>query len=256
MNRSRALVWMVLAGLALAALGCGDDDGGGGGEGATRELEQLISALETVTNSPTRARIDMDIDSPRESVSMSGQMESLRGEARLEVDFEQDGQTIPMEIIQHETEVWMRSPSLQSLLPPGKSWIRSTDSDVVGAGTLTPAQFGELIEDAGEVENLGRERVDGTPTRHLKAVVGVSDLAAKAGRPSAVGFLRGLAGKDVEVPLEVWLGPDGKPVRIFMEAFFPRQQRVSFDMDEFEYDVPIETGAPPANTVTDDSVLE
>jgi hypothetical protein len=253
---SRALVWMVLAGLAWTAVGCGDDDGGGGGEGPTRELEQLVSALEKVTNSPTRTRIDMDIDSPRESVSMSGQMESLRGEARLEVDVEQDGQAIPMEIIQHDAEAWMRSPSLQSLLPPGKSWIRTTDPEVVGGGTLTPAQFGELIEDAGEVENLGRERVDGTATRHLKAVVDVRDLAAKAGRPTAVGFLRGMAGQDVDVPLEVWLGPDGKPVRIFLEVFLPRGQRVSMDMDEFEYDVPIETGAPPANTVTDDSVLE
>jgi hypothetical protein len=259
MNRSRALVWGVLAALALPVLGCGDDDGGdGGGEGASRELEQLVSALEKVTNSPTRANIDVDIEGGRETFSMDGQMESLRDEARLEVDFEQGGQAIPMEIVQHEKAAWMRSPSLQSLMPPGKTWIKTTDPEVVGGGTLTPAQFGELIEDAGEVENLGRERVDGTPTRLLKAVVDVSDLAAKAGRSTA-GFLGGVDADDVEVPLHVWLGPDGKPVRMFLEIFLPQEAgggRVAMNMDEFEYDVPVDTAAPPANTVTDDSVLE
>jgi hypothetical protein len=257
---SRTLVWVVLAALAWTALGCGDDDdGAGNGEGSTRELEQLVTALEDVTNSPTRSSIDMDIESGREDVSMSGQMESQRGEARLEVDFEQGGQAIAMEIVQHEAAAWMRSPSLQSLLPPGKSWIRTTDPEVVGGGTLTPAQFGELIEDAGQVENLGRERLDGTATRHLRAVVDVSDLAAKAGRPTAVGFLRGLSGKDVQVPLDVWLGPDGKPVRLFLEVFLPERAgggRIAMNMDEFEYGVPIDTDPPPANLVTDDSVLE
>lgn len=255
---SRTLVWVVLAALAWTAFGCGDD-GNGDGEGSTRELEQLVSALKKVTNSPTRASIDMSIDSARQSVSMTGQMESLRGEARLEVDFEQGGQAFAMEIVQHDSAAWMRSPSLDGLLPPGKSWIRTTDPETTGGSTLTPAQFGDLIEDAGKVEDLGRERLDGTATRHLRAVVDVSDLAAKAGRPSAVGFLRGLGGRDVGIPLDVWLGPDGKPVRLFMEVKLPEQAgggEITMDMVDFEYDVPIDTAAPPANTVTDDSVLE
>jgi hypothetical protein len=217
---SRAAVWMALAALAWTVLGCGGgDDANGEGEGSTRELEQLVSALKDVTNSPSRASIDMGIEGAPESFSMTVRMESLRGQARLEVDFEQGGEAIAMEIIQHDAAAWMRSPSLQSLLPAGKTWIRTTDPEVVGGSTLTPAQFGDLIEDAGRVEDLGRERVDGNAPRHLRTVADVSDLAAKAGRPSAGGQIR-------------------------------------MDMDEFEYDVPVDTAAPPAYTVTDDSVLE
>ncbi len=61
---SRTLVWLVLAALAWTAFGCGDDDGAGNGEGSTRELEHLVTALEDVTNSPTRSSIDKASTAP------------------------------------------------------------------------------------------------------------------------------------------------------------------------------------------------
>jgi hypothetical protein len=260
---SRAVVWMVLAALAGAAAGCGDDDDGGGGEGgSSKELDQLVAALEDVTTTPTRSQIEMFADTKEDGTfRMTGEMEGVEGEARADILFEQGGDSFQMEILQHEDAAWMRSPAFDGLLPPGKTWIKTTDPEVVGGSTLTPAQFGELLESAGEVDDLGRERVSGVDARHLRAVVGVEDLVKKADQTGAADVITALVDRNVDVPLDVWLGPDGRPVRLHLEIEMERPgggrpQTVEIDMDEFEYDVPVDTDPPPDSAVTDDSVLQ
>jgi hypothetical protein len=259
---SRAVVWMVLAALAWAAAGCGGDDGGGGEGSSSKELDRLVAALEEVTTTPTRSQIEMVADTQADGrFRMSGQMEGVDGEARLDILFEQGGDSFEMEILQHEDAAWMRSSAFDGLLPPGKTWIRTTDPEIVGGSTLTPAEFGELLASAGEVEDLGREPVSGIDARHLRAVVGVEDLVKKADRTGAADVITALTGQEADVPLDVWLGPDGRPVRLHLEIEMERRgggrpQSVEIDMDEFEYDVPVDTDPPPESSVTDDSVLQ
>jgi hypothetical protein len=235
---------------------------GGGEGGSNKELDRLVAALEEVNTTPTRSQVDMFADTEEDGrFRMSGEMEGVGGQFRLDVLFEQGGQSFEMEILQHEDAAWMRSSAFNSLLPPGKTWIRTTDPEVVGGSTLTPAQFGELLESAGEVKDLGRERVGGVDARHLRAVVGVEDLVKKADQTGAADVITALTDQDADVPLDVWLGPDGRPVRLYLEVEMERSgggrpQRVELDMDDIEYDVPVDTDPPPASAVTDDSVLQ
>jgi hypothetical protein len=252
----RAAVWGVLVALALPAFGCGDDDGGGG-EGSSKELDQLVAAMEAVTGTPTRIQFEMRADPDRGAgLEMSGPGEMLGNRARMRLRYEEAGETVVIEVIQHEDVAWLRSASFEGLLPAGKSWIRSSDPAIIGGGTLTPAQYGDLIREKGQVEDLGRERLDGSPARHLRATVDMSDLGEKAG---AAGVLRAMGGTDIEIPVDVWIGPDDRPVRIYMEIEVPDQAgggQAMVDMTDFEYDVPVDLAPPPADTVTDDSVLE
>jgi hypothetical protein len=253
----RAALWGVLAALALPVLGCGDDDGGGG-EGSSKELDQLVAALEEATTSPIRMTFEMRTDPDRgERVEMSGPAEMLGDRLRMRVRYDEAGETFAMEILQHEGVAWLRSESFDGLLPPGKSWIRSSDPAIVGGpGPLTPAQYGELIEEEGRVEDLGRERLDGTSARHLRATVQMSDLMEKAG---ATGILRAMGGTDIELPIDVWIGPDDRPVRMYMEIEGPEQAgggEAMIDMTDFEYGVPVDLDPPPEDTVTDDSILK
>jgi hypothetical protein len=254
----RTLVLMVLAAVAWPAVGCGDD----GGAGSDEDLDRLVSALEEAEQTPMRGRLSLRADTAKEGrIRMQGtfEMDGVRG--RMSARYVQDGQTIDMELIQHEDVAWFRMPRLYELLPPGKRWIRTTDPEILGSSTLTPDEFGEMLEGAGEVETLGRERMLGVEATHLRGTVDLRKLAEGTDAAGAEKFLSNLGDSEAPLPMDIWIGPDGRPVRYRVEVELPRPgggrpQFAVFDCRVEEYEVPVDDDRPPAAQVTDDSVLQ
>jgi hypothetical protein len=264
----RTLVWLVLATVAWAAFGCGDDDGGGGGGTSSSQassneaLDRLVSALEKVEDTPTSGRIEMRADSAEDGrVQASGNFEMEGDRARLRARYVLGRDTLVMEILQHEEVVWIRMPQLRKALPAGKPWIRTTDPEILGGSTMSPQVFGDLLAGTGKVEDLGRERVRGIATEHLRGTVDLRKVAEKVGSQQTESFLRELGDRDAPLPVDVWIGPDGRPVRYHVEVRLPRPgggrpQFAVADCHILEYDVQVDTEPPPADRVTDDSVLQ
>ena len=186
-------------------------------------------------------------------------MDGDRG--RMRVRYVQGGAAVDMEILLDEDVAWIRSPQLYELLLPGKRRIRTSDPEILGGPTLTPDALGEMLEAAGEVETLRKERMRGVETTHLRGTVDMRELAERADEPGAEKFLRNLGGSDAPLPIDIWIGPDRRPVRYHVEIELPRPGggRAQFAMVDFqvdEYEVPVDTEPPPDAQVTDDSVLE
>jgi hypothetical protein len=263
----RTPVWLILIALAWPVLGCGDDDGsarerGGGEAGSDDVLDRLISSMEKVEDTPTTGRIALRGDSAEDGrIRASGTfaMEGDRG--RLRARYVVNGEATVMEMISHEDVVWMRMPQIRSALPPGKTWIRSTDPEILGSSTMSPQMFGDLLQGAGRVEDLGRERVRGVTARHLRGTVDLRKAAEKVSTQQSETFLRRLGDREAPLPVDVWIGPDGRPVRYHVEVELPRPgggrpQFAVLDGVVHEYDAPVDTEPPPASRVTDDSILE
>jgi hypothetical protein len=246
-------MWMMLAALAWPAFGCGEED----------ELDRLVSALEHAQGTAHSGRISVKADTEADGrFQMSGRFRmDDEGRTRLRAIYIQDGEEVHMEVLQHERVAWIRSPQLISLLPRGKSWIRTTDPEVMGGPAIRPETFGEIIEAAGEVEELGQERVRGVEADHLRGTVDLRRAAELSTSSSSRDFLRDLGGRDASLPVDVWIGPEERPVRYRVEVRVPRpggggEQYALLGFEVFEYGVKVDTRPPPAAEVTSDSALQ
>jgi hypothetical protein len=254
----RGVGWVVLVALAWPALGCGDDDAGQASS-ENRTVDRMVAAMERAYSTPNRGRLEMRVDTAADGrFEATGSYELHRLRARMRGRYAEGGETIQVELLMHARTAWMRVPQLDRVLPPGKRWIRTTDPEFIGGPTFTPDLFRQLLEAAGEVERLGRERVLGVTTEHLRATV---DLRRLGETGDSEALLRSLGGEDVSLPVDVWIGPDGRPVRYHSEVRWPRpggdrEQYAVLDCVVLEYGGPVDLEPPPAAHVTDDSVLQ
>jgi hypothetical protein len=258
--RKALALGLVLVG--SGALACGDDKNDRTG---SRELDQLTSSLEKAVDSTYRGRFQLDGDTEEDGkLSMTMRVAGTGDGSRLRMSgsFTQGGQTGRMVAIARGDVAWFRfqNPRLEGALPPGKRWVKMGAS-AFGGDTLTPSQFAALIEAAGDVEDLGNEPIRGTSARHLKATVDLAKAARMAGGPKAASFLRLVRGGAAVLPVDVWIGADGRPIRYFVNVELPRPgggepqfARLTLDVDE--YDVHVTASPPPAREVIAQSELE
>jgi hypothetical protein len=86
-------------------------------------------------------------------------------------------------------------------------------------------------------------------------------LAGRADAPGAEKFLSNLGGSEAPLPIDMWIRPDGRPLRYEVNLRLPRpgggrQQSAMISLTVDRYDVSVDTEPPPAGQVTDDSVLK
>jgi hypothetical protein len=167
----------------------------------------------------------------------------------------QGGVELPITVRAHEAVVWLNSPKLARVLPPGKRWIRSTDPELF-SNSLTPGQFGEALRAVGDVDELGTDRIRGKPAKHVRAELDVDDLADNVGGSTAERFERLSQGESALV-LDVWYPPGKRPLRYAIRVDMPRPgggrpQFAILQLDVLAYDVPVRVPAPPADQVIDE----
>jgi hypothetical protein len=240
---------------------CGGDD-----DGESAAHDRLIAALENARDSTVRAQFAMRVDSAQEGrYQMRGSLASTGdgSRGRVQARFVEGGEAQAVDMILHESEGWISSTALKGVLPIGKRWMRTSDPEIFSTPTMSPAALADMLEAAGEVEDVGPGRVNGAPARQLRAKLDLDELARKVddGGTRAQAFRGLMAGSDdARVMVDVWVTDEELPMRFRVSVRMPRQgggrpQTAFMDLDVDEYGVAFDADPPPAALVVDESQL-
>lgn len=244
--------WRTYATLLMAtvAAGCGGDSA------SEKALDDLRAALERYQSTSYRGQFDMKVDTKEDGrFALAGTMlaDETSGRGRFDGTLTAGLRKVPMDFLIDGNALWYRSPAFAADLPPGKRWIQASADGGLGP-TLTPRQLAELVEAAGDAEDLGEEKVGGEVLDHLRATIDLAELADDA-RGGFAASLRRLD-EDSEAPLrfDLWNGPDGRPRKFAVSLEVPaaaegRPQLVRAQATIDEYDVSVPEARPPAGTV-------
>lgn len=247
-----AAVLLALIGVITAATG-GDDDLGdplGRLQAAPSVMRDTGSARMTMSMAMDMGSMSMDVDA-------EGLVDFVTGAGTFSMDLM--GQT--MEMRTDGETMWMRLPAI-ARPTAATEWIEMPMAAVPGAQASQPmpgigsdSYFDALLGVTGEVEDLGREEVNGVETTRYRFTV---DLAEALERVDAedrdemeAAFAQ--AGDVTEMPVEAWLSDDGVPIRQVMtfaadQAGTAMTMRMQIDLSDFGVEVDVQP--PPAEDVT------
>ncbi|MDT0612833.1 hypothetical protein [Streptomyces lancefieldiae] len=137
----------------------------------------------------------------------------------------------------------------------GKEWMKIDGSAVFGesgaaamsgGGGGSPADSMKGLKYASDVEDLGKETVNGKPTTHYRAVLDQKDMGKfKEALSGADSLLNSAAGSG-SITMDIWVGDKDLPVRLKQEF---GAMTVTMDFDKFGATKKIV--APPAEQTGD-----
>lgn len=137
----------------------------------------------------------------------------------------------------------------------GKEWMKIDASAVFGKSGAqafsgsngSPSASMKGLKYAKDVENLGKETVNGKSTTHYRAVIGKDQMGKFAEAYGDKDSLMGSAtGGVTSIAMEVWVGADDLPVRLKQEM---GAMKVTMDFEKFGKTA--EVKAPPASQTAD-----
>ncbi|MFI9829819.1 hypothetical protein ACIHIX_19255 [Streptomyces sp. NPDC051913] len=137
----------------------------------------------------------------------------------------------------------------------GKEWMKIDGSAVFGESGAqalsgsngSPSASMKGLKYAKDVENLGKETLNGRSTTHYRAVLGKDQLGKFAEALGDENTLAGSAtGGMTSISMEVWVGADDLPVRLKQEM---GAMKVTMDFEKFGKTA--EVKAPPAAETAD-----
>jgi hypothetical protein len=274
--------WIAIVGMAVAAaivlvvVGVG---GSGGRTVPSSMLTQAAAATSATRGYRIAVTASMTVSGHQGPIPMkgTGAIDPVhgRGSQTLEVSGLPTG-TMRMQQVFQGLVMYMRSPALKAAAG-GKSWVKLDVRKLqlqmgvtMPQGGLSgdPAQMlDQLRAVSGDVEELGREAVRGTPTRHYRAEIDLRrypNLAPPSRRAEAragVERLIDLIGTS-KIPNEVWIDSQHHVRRFKFDytahmATLPGKPTMEMKMSEdlFDFGTPVRVKIPSADDVTDLSAL-
>ena len=179
---------------------------------------------------------------------------SIPGQGDVQIDELLDGLVL-----------YMKSDALTKNLPGGKHWIK-LDLKALGkkqgidlgalqqlGGGSDPTQFLTYLKQAGNVEKVGSEDINGTPTTHYRATIDLDKLADSAGDAAAsVRPLEQLTGSKT-LPTDIWIDGQGRARRqaISYTAQQPVPTKAQFTIDYEKFGVPVDVQTPDSGDTVD-----
>ncbi|MFC7016463.1 hypothetical protein ACFQMH_33195 [Streptomyces viridiviolaceus] len=122
----------------------------------------------------------------------------------------------------------------------GKEWMKIDGSAVFGesgadalsgSAGASPSASMKSLKYASDVEDLGKENVNGRSTTHYRAVIGQEDMGKlKDAYGSQGNLLDSLTGGAESITMDVWVGAGDLPVRMKQEF---GAMAVTMDFDKF-----------------------
>ena len=202
--------------------------------------------------------------------SFSLDMSGLAAQAGEEIPEEFAGLLGAMEVRQVGDTVYINFPFFTMFLGIETEWLSAPaeEGDAVtgGFGVTAPSNPADILDSFGdaeaEVEEIGRETVNGVEATHYRIVFDAEKLYEMAS-PEEKAEFEAQSIPIAEVPMDVWITDDGIVTRFVMEIDGADVEAaegesfesmvVTYDLFDFGADIVIE--APPADAVTDAEAL-
>jgi len=272
--KRRRRLWQAIAGLSVVAIALalfawqqGDDSGGNG------PLNAIAQAAErTQGEGGGRATMRSVVSSPSQSepLEISGQMSfdaDGRSSAVLKFQNPETDQPVEMEMVSDEAVIYMRS-SLFGSLPDGREWMSLDLASATGLDrdALLPTEGDakgelELLEEASNVQKLGREEVNGVPTTHYGGTVSASENADRLREEGGdEDFASRLEEEGAAIKVEAWIDGDELVRRMRIVQRTPGDDgegptTMDMRMDFFDFGIDPELEAPDSGEVFDATSL-
>jgi hypothetical protein len=242
---SRLLLVLICL-LALVVGGCGSDEGGGGEDDPLAALD--AAARKTTAAESNRQQFKLEAEGGGQQLSVTGEgtmsADSTRGRMTFEIESDQlDGS---FEAITVDGVMYMKGDQIP--LPEGKEWLKTQDPPT---STMSPSEFVQFLRDSGKVENKGTEEIRGEQTVHYSGPLDIQKLAEESGSEIVERLRRTPNIENMEMLIDIWVGPDGLPARIALDVSAPEEGEGSMKItsDILEYNVDVEAEGPPASKV-------
>jgi hypothetical protein len=284
MRRFGALLVLLLAALALAACGggSGSDASDEPATTAAAETSVLAAAAESAADSgSSKLSLTLTTQIPEQeapvAITGEGEFDYEARVGRFTYDFSDllgslgsDAESGSAEIIIDGNVFYMNFPLLSGLVPGAKDWIKFDLATLGEQQGIDLSQFGQVgqsdpaatldyLRATANVEEAGTEEIRGVETTHYTGVVDLDktvQLAPADSRDEVQATIDQLEEQigTSELPVEVWIDPDGLPARLRYEV------SVSADgsdtttvvvMDFFDWGADVVVEPPPADEVTD-----
>lgn len=264
MKLRHTAAWVGLTVVALAGTSaCGSDSVKQAAE-AVDQTDAIMAALgratdrtEQVGSAEVKMSTDIGTGTP---VSMDGTYSWGDGYA---FDVEMDTKAAQMETLTTDPSIRMlfvdgayyydvdaqRSGPLK-----GKEWMKIDGSAIFGeAGAQafsgsngSPSASMKGLKYAKDVEDLGKETVNGKSTTHYRAVITKDQMGKFADALGDDSLMNSATGSVTSITMEVWVGSDDLPVRLKQEM---GAMKVTMDFEKFGKTA--EVKAPPASETAD-----
>lgn len=215
-----------------------------GGEGVS-----FANAADRMQGKSVRSAMTMTMTVQGTPVTLSGTALQSADLKRFQMDLKGDvsGTDISQTLVLIGEDLWLSSPSFESLLPEGKRWIHTEDKAMAELGSMSFADLMAFCEAATDIEKRGEAEIDGVQATHYTGTVDLEAAAKQLGQ-DVKAF--GGSGK---TPIEVWLDDNESMLRFKMDMTV-EGQKATITMDGFEYDVDVSAiKAPPEGEVISDS---
>ena len=247
-----------LAALAFAAAGCG---GGGSGSGSGDAVARAAAKTAHVGS----VKADIAISSSSVNGTGSGVFDNdKRGTGKLTLAVRSQGQSVTVDTIVLGSVLYMRSDVFRAAgLPAGKEWVRLDLAKLarqqgVDLGSLmssNPSPSGGLAYlrgSGGEVEKVGKEKVQGVETTHYKTTINLERAAERATGRARESIRRVIRVSGVKrIPVEAWIDRDGYVRKMVYTEHSGRRQSSKITMVLHDFGPHVSIASPPASTVID-----
>jgi hypothetical protein len=263
----RIAVALLLAGTALAAIGCG------GGSSATTTAADSSYLAAVTRAADVTDRVPGYKFTLTSTATVNGNSTTIGGSGALnergsegEMTIEVDGKRL--EEVIDKPYIYVKLPSdAKTSVTHGKPWARTSleavgasfGDSTIGGGSSDPAQVLGYLKSAGTVTRIGSETVRGAPATRYHALIDLDRLAQsvpaaqRAGERGAAATLERISGSRT-LPMDVWLDGDGRVARLSMTmSFCSPEGRVQDDysIDLYDYARQPVGSPPPASQVVD-----
>jgi hypothetical protein len=243
------------------------------GCGAEKSVKNAVdpvaqAATKTVNSGSVEVAMSGKVSAAGQEVPLNGEglfdLKAKRGRLTMTTSVPGQGD-VRVEEIMDGLVLYMRSDALAGALPGGKTWLKL---DLVAAGRKTgidmsqlqqlsgggdPTQFLSYLAKAGDVQKVGSEDINGTPTTRYHATIDFDKLAGSAGSAAAsVRQVQKLTGQKT-MPTDIWIDSSQRVRRqtVAMTVKQPVPISVDLTIDYKRFGIPVDVHAPAASDTAD-----
>lgn len=267
----RSLVAAVVLVVALAACGSGSAKSGSSDSSATASK---VSTIALLADAPARAadagsaRFEMTFSLPQGTagtITASGVVDFGNDDMQMTMDM--SGLAGAASNVSYEARLVdgvmymnLGGALAGGSLPAGtKPWIKLDPSSLGVTGSQldeqqNPADFLASLKGIADIHEVGHETIRGVATTEYDGTVDLAKALDRVGADARDRLQRALSAMETSVPVKVWVDDEGLPRRMQLDISV-QGMSMSMSMDFYDYGVPVDLSAPPADQVGDMSSL-